>query len=169
MKKVVKVLLMLVVLISFTNVYAEEGLLKTNFIKKDDKGNLLDDAEFKQMTLDGHTIIDSIKVSKPANSTTTSGKYFYANRIDGDLAYLLLTPSQKSVFDNMGTLQDYYRIKNLIDFEEYDEAYCSGKQDFTNFIEDSKGIRSYESKNVSPTVNTRKYQIKKLQTTVFKC
>ena len=171
MKKTSKILIALLLCISFSKVDAileptdptdpTSGLqvpdvIKESFIKKDDKGNIINNAEFKQTAINGIEMIDKItgieelkEYQQQAAGTVVNNirankendKYYYISAVyDKDMAYGLLTPDQKAIMDKMTSMQYYNTIKDKISFFDARGEYCKGKSSYVKYLKDSKGI-----------------------------
>ena len=175
MKKILKLFIGVIIFISFGNVYALElssepiepiepidSVTMSSFIKKDEKGNLIDSAIFKQTSISGYEMDASINSFLKQKSSQQSQQFipvtggnesgnddhvvyrFINGYNDKEDAYKLLTPDQKAIFDNMQTLNDYNRIKNSVSNSSEDIAYCSGKDAYVTYLKESKGIVASE-------------------------
>ena len=162
MKNILKITLILVVLFSFVIVYAapddttsntdsNELIAKSFFIKQDENGNLIDNAIFKQTTMNGDILLNNITVIKDnqSNNITNpennplglSGKYEYISSVEqSNIIYSMLTPDQKNIIDNLKTLEDYNRIKNNHLYSEHQNALCENNEIYINYLKKSKGI-----------------------------
>jgi len=174
MKKFSKLLLVLLMVISVGKVYAggSNVMLEDYFVKKDDKGNLIDNAEFVQTTLNGDELAKIVVSNKELESTIgpgladgggnditlqvpkvkagISGKYYYVTSIHNkDLAYKTLTSEQKAIFDKMTTLNYYLSVRN--NFPEY-ISICD--ENFANQIKSSKGISVNENYNSAGNIES---------------
>lgn len=195
MKKITKLLIAVLLCISFSKVDAinvsptpgELIAVKNHFIKTDDKGNLIDNSEFKQTAINGTPMLEKITVKNDnqlsddlstfpnilSNGTSNgiSGKYEYIDSVnDVSAAYSLLTPDQKSIMDKMTNLQYYNNIKDLISLDSDKSTYCLGKEAYVNHLKESKGIMASLINNEDDSAqtqsaifnHTQKYNIKKL-------
>ena len=162
MKKVIKIFIVLVLFTAFNVNAADSGndIYEYNqFIKKDDKGHEILDAEFTQVTIRGKVMQESIKNGSPSVGGTKSavpkvgdvestGKYKYIYEVQGtEEVYDLLTPEQYTLFEGMQTLEDYERVKDILSYVADENAYCAGKDSYVNHLKDSKGITVEEEED----------------------
>ena len=145
MKKVIKLLVAVAMFVSFSNVPIYASPTATNyydyrkFLKTDEEGHEIVDAEFTQVTIDGKVMLESIK--SEVESSQPTGEYnFISSALDMETAYSYLTPDQKAFFEGLQTLDDYNRVKAVMSYDAKESAYCAGKDFYVNHLRDSKGI-----------------------------
>ena len=192
MKKITKLLIAVLLCISFSkvdaiNVSPTPGVFvgeKNYFIKTDDKNNGIEDAEFTQVTINGQVMLDSIKekiltpevapkqkmvptIKEGATTTTPiEGLYEYVYFIeDTNNALDLLTPDQKEIVDKFKTLSDYEAIRSKVNNKIASQMHCEGKTLYINFLKDSKGIevKEYFNEGAGTAKNFIKNNVMRLQ------
>lgn len=97
-----------------------------------------------------------------SNETMVYNYYYFIDDLDDVLA--LLTDEQRSVVDSLKTVEDYEKIKNVINTDTLEAAYCEGKEEYIEALKKSKGITCVEDRQLAGTIsNTNRYSVEKVQ------